>query len=75
MATCVVAANQHDGQTALAWWVLLAHHPLLGRVKRVELSISWITNNRRFARCYERNVRNEESFILLRNIRRIIQKR
>ena len=35
VATCVVAANQHDGQTALAWWVLLAQHPLLGRVKRV----------------------------------------
>ena len=118
MATCVVAANQHDGQTALAWWVLLAQHPLLGRVKRVfidggfrgefvkkmaelyqievivpqkvvrqagkfcvhatrwivERSISWITNNRRLARCYERKVRNEESFILLCNIRIIVRK-
>ena len=118
MATCVVAAHQHDGQTALAWWALLTHHPLLGQVKRiiidggfrgkfvkkmaeryqievivpqkvvrqagkfcvhatrwiVERSSSWITNNRRLARCYERKVRNEESFILLCNIRMIIQK-
>ena len=40
----------------------------------VERSIIWITNNRRLARCYERNVRNEESFILLCNIQIIVRK-
>ena len=117
VATCVLPANVHDGQTAVAWWAKLAHHPLLSQVKRifidggfrgefvrkmaklyqievkvpqevvrqagkfcvhatrwvVERSISWITNNRRLARCYERKVANEESFILLCNIRRIVK--
>ncbi len=118
VATHVVPANAHDGQSALAWWANLAQHPLLGQVKRVfidggfrgafveqmaklygievlvpqqvvrqagnfcvhatrwvvERSISWITNNRRLARCYERKIVNEESFILLCNIRRIVRK-
>ena len=118
VATCVLPANAHDGQSALSWWAELAHHPLFRQVKRifidggfrgdfvkqmaklyqieviipqqvvrqagkfcvhatrwvVERSISWITNNRRLARCYERKVLNEESFILLCNIRRIIRK-
>ncbi len=39
----------------------------------VERSIGWVTNNRRLARCYERGKRNEESFILLCNIKRIIK--
>ena len=39
----------------------------------IERSISWITNNRRLARCYERKTRNEQSFILLCNIRRIVK--
>ena len=117
-ATRVLAANAHDGRSALAWWAELTHHPLLGLVKRVfidggfrgefvekmaalyrievrvpqevvrqvgnfcvhatrwvvERSLSWITNNRRLARCYERKTRNEESFILLCNIRRIVRK-
>ncbi len=118
VAACVLPANKHDGQSALAWWATLVHHPLLGQVKRViidggfrgefvekmakwygievkvpqevvrqagnfcvhatrwviERSISWITNNRRLARCYERKTVNEESFILLCNIRRIVRK-
>ena len=118
VATRVLPANAHDGQSALAWWAELAHHPLFGRVKRVfidggfrgefvekmaalyqievrvpqevvrqagnfcvhatrwvvERSISWITNNRRLARCYERKTLNEESFILLCNIRRIARR-
>ena len=40
----------------------------------VERSISWLTNNRRLSRCYERKVWNETSFILLSNIRRIVRK-
>ena len=39
----------------------------------VERSISEISNNRRLARYYERKVLNEESFILLCNIRRIVR--
>ena len=118
VAARVLPANAHDGQSALAWWAELVHHPLLGKVKRVfidggfrgefvkkmaklygievivpqevvrqagkfrvhatrwvvERSISWITNNRRLARCYERKVVNEKSFILLCNIRRIVRK-
>ena len=118
LATLVLPVNAHDGQSALAWWAKLAHHPLLRQVKRVfidggfrgafveqmakqyqkevlvpqkvvrqvgkfcvhatrwvvERSISWLTNNRRLARCYERKISNEESFILLCNIRRIISK-
>ena len=118
MATQVLPANAHDGQSALAWWRQLAQHPLLQRVKRifidggfrgefvkqmahefqievivpsqvvrhagkfcvhatrwkVERSIAWMTNNRRLARCYERKVVNEKSFILLCNIRRIVKK-
>ena len=30
VATCVLHANAHDGQSALAWWAKLAHYPLLG---------------------------------------------
>ena len=37
-------------------------------------SISWLTNNRGLARCYERKTGNEESLILLSNIRRIVQR-
>jgi len=118
VATLVLPANAHDGQSALAWWAKLAHHPLLRQVKRVfidggirrafveqmakryqievlvpqkvvrqagkfcvhatrwvvERSISWITNNRRLARCYERKISNEKSFILLCNIKRIVRK-
>ena len=118
VATHVLPANAHDGQSALAWWKKLAQHPLLGKVKRifidggfrgkfveemakryqievivpsqvvrqagkfcihatrwkVERSIAWMTNNRRLARCYERKVVNEKSFILLCNIRRIVRK-
>ena len=118
VAARVLPANAHDGQSALAWWAELAHHPLLGKVKRVfidggfrgafvrkmaklygievivpqevvrqagkfcihatrwvvERSISWITNNRRLARCYERKVVSKKSFILLCNIRRIVRK-
>ncbi len=117
VATLVLPANAHDGQSALAWWAKLVHHPLLKQVKRVfidggfrgefveqmakryqievtvpqevvrqagkfcvharrwvvERSISWITNNRRLSRCYERKVVNEQSFILLCNIRRIVK--
>lgn len=40
----------------------------------VERSISWLTNNRRLARCYERKIANEKSFILLCSIRRIVKK-
>ena len=40
----------------------------------VERSISWLTNNRRLARCYERKVRNEVTFILLCSIKRIVKK-
>ena len=40
----------------------------------VERSISWLTNNRRLARCYERKPLNERSFILLCSIRRIVKK-
>ena len=40
----------------------------------VERSIGWLINNRRLARCYERKTLNEESFILLCNIRRIVRK-
>lgn len=39
----------------------------------VERSISWLTNNRRLARCYERKVTNEVSFILLCSIKRIVK--
>ena len=111
LATRVLPANVHDGQSALAWWASIRHHPLLQQVKRVfidggfrgefvrkmaelyqieviipqkvvrqagkfcihatrwvvEHSISWITNNRRLARCYERKKIKEESFILLAN--------
>lgn len=118
VATRVLPANAHDGQSALAWWAELRHHPLLQKIRRiyidggfrgefvakmaalygievvvpqqvvrqvgnfcihatrwvVERSISWLTNNRRLARCYERNVLNEQSFILLCNIRRIVKK-
>ena len=118
LATRVLPANVHDGQSALAWWASVRHHPLLQQVKRVfidggfrgefvrkmaelyqievivpqkvvrqagkfcihatrwvvERSISWITNNRRIARCYERKKINEESFVLLCNIRRIVKK-
>ncbi len=118
LATQVLPANAHDGQSALRWWAKLAVHPLLGKVRRifidggfrgkfveqmakkhqievlvpqrvvrevgnfcihatrwiVERSIAWLTNNRRLARCYERKVANEESFILLCNIRRIVVK-
>lgn len=35
VATCVLPANAHDGQRALAWWAKLAHRPLLGQVQRV----------------------------------------
>ena len=35
VAARVLPANAHDGQSALAWWADLAHHPLLGKVKRV----------------------------------------
>ena len=41
---------------------------------KVERSIAWMTNNRRLARCYERKIVNEKSFILLCNIRRIVRK-
>ena len=118
VATRVLPANAHDGQSALAWWAELQQHPLLQQVKRlfidggfrgefvekmaslygievrvpqevvrqvgkfcvhktrwvVERSIGWLTANRRLARCYERKTRNEESFILLCNIKRIIKK-
>ena len=40
----------------------------------VERTIGWITNHRRLARCYERKTSNENSFILLCNIRRIVKK-
>lgn len=40
----------------------------------IERSIGWITNDRRLARCYERKTVNEESFLLLGNIRRIVRK-
>ena len=100
VATCVLSANAHDGQSVLTWWAKLARHPLLGQVQRVfidggfrgrireengqvvsnrgnrtvrsgatggqvfvhamrwvvERSISWIINNRRLTRCYERKV-------------------
>lgn len=118
VATQVLPANAHDGQSALAWWAQVRQHPLLQQVKRifidggfrgefvekmaslygievrvpqevvrqagkfcvhktrwiVERSISWLTNNRRLARCYERKTCNEKSFILLCNIRRIVKK-
>ena len=35
VATRVLPANAHDGQSALAWWAKLAHHPLLDQVQRV----------------------------------------
>lgn len=118
LATRVLAANAHDGQSALAWWASLSRHPLLAHVKRVfidggfqgefvekmaslyqievkvprtivrqagkfcvhakrwvvERTISWISANRRLARCYERKTINEESFILLCNIPQIVTK-
>ena len=37
-------------------------------------SISELTNNRGLARCYERKTGNEASFVLLSNIRRIVQR-
>ena len=40
----------------------------------IERSISWLTNNRKLSRYYERKVWNETSFILLSNIRRIVRK-
>ncbi|MGI4871792.1 MAG: hypothetical protein ACRYFX_11515, partial [Janthinobacterium lividum] len=40
----------------------------------LERSISWITNNFRLSRCYERKMRNEQSVILLCNIGIIIKK-
>lgn len=35
VATRVLPANAHDGQSALAWWAKLASYPLLSKVKRV----------------------------------------
>ena len=35
VATCVLPANAHVGQSALAEWAKLVHHQLLGQVKRV----------------------------------------
>ena len=35
VATYVLPANAHVGQSALAWWAKLAHHPLLGQIQRV----------------------------------------
>jgi len=118
VAVRVLPANAHDGQSALAWWQEVRHHPLLQKVKRIysdggfrgefvekmaslygitvivpqqvvrqignfcihatrwviERSSSWMTNNRRLSRCYERKMINEQSFILLCNIRRIVKK-